>query len=621
MIADAHGKMGSLDILVNNAGIQFVSPIEDFPPEKWDAIIAINLTAAFHAIRAAVPGMKAQKWGRIINTASAHSLVASPFKSAYVSAKHGLAGLTKTAALELAAFGVTANCISPGYVWTPLVESQIPDTMKARNMTREQVINDVMLVAQPTKQFVTVDQVASLAVYLCSDAAAQITGANLSIDGGWTAAMSRAPKPSASKAAAARQAVKTVNLALQGGGSHGAYTWGVLDALAEDTRVEISAISGASAGTMNAVVFASGMSEGGRERAREKLEKFWLSVSSEGSLAPFERRWVDKALSAWGGMWPGSRWIDAWTEAVSGMLSPYEFNPFNINPLRVHLEQAVDFERLRASDDLKLFIAATNVRTGRGEIFRRDILTADHCMASACLPQLFQAVIIDGRALLGRRIRRQSAAVAPVLRDAMPRRDHRPDQSDRARRTSADAGRDQQSGRRGHLQREPFGGASRRRLRRPPDPHRRAQRRRIPGGTAPSHWRGRASSKPLAPRPRTTYPGLSSSSCATSDASTPRNGSRRISTRSASRARSTSIGRSSAIRQSRRPRARPRRRAFSLIPHCLARSTRRAGLRISAKARASVATQGFQTRRRFFLSVAHSGPRERTRREVCRTSH
>ena len=188
MIADAQAKMGSLDILVNNAGIQHVAPIEDFPPDKWDAIIAINLTAAFQAIRAAVPGMKAQKWGRIINTASAHSLVASPFKSAYVSAKHGLAGLTKTVALELATFGVTANCISPGYVWTPLVERQVPDTMKARNMTREQVLNDVMLAAQPTKQFVTVDQVASLAVYLCSDAAAQITGANLSIDGGWTAA-------------------------------------------------------------------------------------------------------------------------------------------------------------------------------------------------------------------------------------------------------------------------------------------------------------------------------------------------------------------------------------------------------------------------------------------------
>jgi 3-hydroxybutyrate dehydrogenase len=187
MIADAQTKLGSLDILVNNAGIQHVAPIEEFPIEKWDAIIAINLTSAFHTIRAATPGMKAQKWGRIINTASAHSLVASPFKSAYVAAKHGLAGLSKTVALELATFGVTSNCISPGYVWTPLVENQIPDTMKARHMTREQVINEVMLAGQPTKQFVTPDQVASLVVYLCSDAAAQITGANLSIDGGWTA--------------------------------------------------------------------------------------------------------------------------------------------------------------------------------------------------------------------------------------------------------------------------------------------------------------------------------------------------------------------------------------------------------------------------------------------------
>ena len=187
MIKTAEKTFGSVDILVNNAGIQFVSPVEDFPIEKWDQIIAINLSAAFHAMRAAVPGMKARKWGRIISTASAHSLVASPFKSAYVTAKHGIAGLTKTVALEVATFGVTVNAISPGYVWTPLVEKQIPDTMKARNMTKEQVINDVLLDAQPTKQFVTVDQVASLAVYLCSDAAAQITGANLSIDGGWTA--------------------------------------------------------------------------------------------------------------------------------------------------------------------------------------------------------------------------------------------------------------------------------------------------------------------------------------------------------------------------------------------------------------------------------------------------
>jgi len=187
MIAKAEADFGSLDILVNNAGIQHVAPIDEFPVDKWNQILAINLSSAFHAMRAAIPGMKARKWGRIISTASAHSLVASPFKSAYVAAKHGIAGLTKTAALEVATHGITVNCISPGYVWTPLVEKQIPDTMAARGLTKEQVISDVLLEAQPTKQFVTVDQVASLAVYLCSDAASQITGANLSIDGGWTA--------------------------------------------------------------------------------------------------------------------------------------------------------------------------------------------------------------------------------------------------------------------------------------------------------------------------------------------------------------------------------------------------------------------------------------------------
>jgi len=188
MIAEAEQAFGAVDILVNNAGVQFVSPVEDFPVEKWDQIVAINLSAAFHGMRAAVPGMKKRKWGRIISTASAHSLVASPFKSAYVSAKHAIAGLTKTVALETASFGVTVNCISPGYVWTPLVEKQIPDTMKARGMTREQVIDDVLLAAQPTKQFVTVEEVAAIAVFLCSEAAKNITGANISVDGGWTAA-------------------------------------------------------------------------------------------------------------------------------------------------------------------------------------------------------------------------------------------------------------------------------------------------------------------------------------------------------------------------------------------------------------------------------------------------
>ena len=187
MVADAQKALGSVDILVNNAGIQFVSPIEEFPVEKWDQIIAINLSAAFHAVRAAFPGMKAKKWGRIISTASAHALVASPFKSAYVAAKHGIAGLTKTVALEGATFGVTANAICPGYVWTPLVEKQIPETMEARHMTREQVMNEVLLTAQPTRQFVTVEEVAAYAVFLTSDAARSITGAILSIDGGWTA--------------------------------------------------------------------------------------------------------------------------------------------------------------------------------------------------------------------------------------------------------------------------------------------------------------------------------------------------------------------------------------------------------------------------------------------------
>ena len=187
MIARCNSELGSPDILVNNAGIQFVAPVTDLPPEKWDDIIRINLTAIFHTTRLALPAMRAKGWGRIINTASAHSLVASPNKSAYVAAKHGVAGFTKTVALETAKDGITVNCISPGYVWTTLVENQIPDTMKARGLTRDEVINDVLLAAQPTKRFVTPEEVAGLALYLSGDAARSITGANLSMDGGWTA--------------------------------------------------------------------------------------------------------------------------------------------------------------------------------------------------------------------------------------------------------------------------------------------------------------------------------------------------------------------------------------------------------------------------------------------------
>jgi 3-hydroxybutyrate dehydrogenase len=187
MVKRVTAEFGSIDILVNNAGIQFVAPVDEFPVERWNAILALNLDASFHLIRLALPGMKARKWGRIINVASAHALVASPFKAAYVAAKHGIAGLTKTVALEVATQGITMNAICPGYVWTPLVEKQIPDTARARGLTEEQVINDVLLQAQPTKRFVQVSEVAALAAFLASLEAASITGAIIPIDGGWTA--------------------------------------------------------------------------------------------------------------------------------------------------------------------------------------------------------------------------------------------------------------------------------------------------------------------------------------------------------------------------------------------------------------------------------------------------
>ncbi|WP_377274761.1 3-hydroxybutyrate dehydrogenase [Rhizobium sp. R86522] len=187
LIATAEKTFGGVDVLVNNAGIQHVSPVEEFPIEKWDQIIAINLTSSFHTVRAVVPGMKAKKKGRIINIASAHGLVASPYKSAYVAAKHGILGLTKSVALEVAEFGITINAICPGYVLTPLVEKQIPDTAKARGISEEQVKTEVMLRLQATKEFVSIDEVAQTAIFLASDAARQITGTSISIDGGWTA--------------------------------------------------------------------------------------------------------------------------------------------------------------------------------------------------------------------------------------------------------------------------------------------------------------------------------------------------------------------------------------------------------------------------------------------------
>lgn len=187
MMKKAAADFGGVDILVNNAGIQHVCPVEEFPTAKWDAIIAINMSSAFHTTKMVIPYMKSKGWGRIINVASAHAMVASPFKSAYVASKHGVMGFTKTVALEVAEKGITCNAICPGYVLTPLVEKQIPDTAKARGMTEEQVKKDVLLAAQPTKQFVTTAQVAGTAIFLCSDAAASITGTNIMVEGGWTA--------------------------------------------------------------------------------------------------------------------------------------------------------------------------------------------------------------------------------------------------------------------------------------------------------------------------------------------------------------------------------------------------------------------------------------------------
>jgi 3-hydroxybutyrate dehydrogenase len=187
MMHKAEKDLGGIDILVNNAGIQHVAPVDEFPVNKWDAIIAINMSSTFHTTRCALAYMKKQGWGRIINIASAHALVASPFKSAYVTAKHGVMGFTKTVALEVAEKGITVNAICPGYVLTPLVEKQIPDTAKARGITEEQVKRDVLLAAQPTKRFVTVEELAGTTIFLCSDAAASITGTNISVEGGWTA--------------------------------------------------------------------------------------------------------------------------------------------------------------------------------------------------------------------------------------------------------------------------------------------------------------------------------------------------------------------------------------------------------------------------------------------------
>ena len=289
-----------------------MAPVEEFPIEKWNAIIAINLSAAFHAIRAALPAMKKKKWGRIITTASAHALVASPYKAAYVAAKHGLAGLTKTVALEVATQGITVNAICPGYVWTPLVEKQIPDTMKARELTEEQVKRDVILAAQPTKEFVTVERGGGAGALPHQRRGARrsparsspSTAAGRRNDG--RSRLTESGRIAGVGAVASREAVdaeararlKTINLGLQGGGAHGAFTWGVLDRLIEDGRLDIEAISGTSAGAMNAVVLADGYMRGGTDGARERLEAFWRGVSREG-LGGAAQSILEPILSFW----------------------------------------------------------------------------------------------------------------------------------------------------------------------------------------------------------------------------------------------------------------------------------------------------------------------------------
>jgi 3-hydroxybutyrate dehydrogenase len=365
LIARAAKTFGGVDILVNNAGIQFVAPIEDFPAARWDAIIAINLSSAFHTTAAALPLMRKAGWGRVVNIASAHGLTASPFKSAYVAAKHGVVGLTKVTALETAREPITANAICPGYVLTPLVEAQIPDQMKTHNMDRETVIREVMLERQPSREFATTGQ----------------------------------RRRRLDRAVTALHKPRTINLALQGGGAHGAFTWGVLDRLLDEERLETEGISGTSAGAMNAAMMKTGYLEGGNEGARRQLDRFWGVVrdNARANVNPF-RDWLrgfspeaaqfaDEIYRA-----PGRHMQDM----VQRTLSPSEWNPMNFNPLRDTLEELIDFDRVCMTCKPHLFVSASNVRSGKIRVFRDPDLSIDAILASACLPMLFQPVEIDG---------------------------------------------------------------------------------------------------------------------------------------------------------------------------------------------------------------------------------
>ena len=427
MIKTAEAELGSVDILVNNAGIQHVAPIEEFPLDKWDAVLAINLMSAFHTIRAAVPGMKARKWGRIINTASAHSLVASPFKAAYITAKHGLVGLSKTVALELATFGVTCELHFAGLRLDPA--GREADPRPDEDAQHDRGAGQARRAARRPADKAIRDRRAgrfARALSRLRRRGEHHRGQHLDrrrLDGAVNGLFTRVfgKRPNARR----RHGKKRINLALQGGGAHGAFTWGVLDHLLEDGRLTIDGISGASAGAVNAVILADGLARGGPDAARQRLAEFWRAASFDGALPASQRAVMDRLMSFIPGVGaPMQAWVDAW----SRFLSPYDLNPLNINPLKDLIERFVDFDAIRKCEDLRLFVSATNVHTGQLRVFsrRRDHRRRGDGVSrpAPCLPRRRNR----RRALLGRRLHRQSADFPAAERQAQPRRSGGADQ-------------------------------------------------------------------------------------------------------------------------------------------------------------------------------------------------
>ena len=381
MVRAAEAEFGAVDILVNNAGIQFVAPIEEFPAEKWQAILAINLSSNYYAIHAALPGMRRRNYGRIVNVASAHGLVASPFKAAYVAAKHGVVGLTKVVALETAEDrhhlqrdlpGVRAHAAGRG-----------PDRRagaRARPAPRAgDHRRDPGGAAEQALRRGRGARRARFVPVLGCGALDHRRGAagRRRLD----RAMSSTPPP------------KRLNLALQGGGAHGAFTWGVLDRLLEDPRIELEGICATSSGAVNAAALAHGITLGGRDEARATLDRFWQTVGCAGRWSPIQRTVLERVLGSWRiDLTPSYVAFDVLTR----MFSPYQTTPRNYHPLEQILEQIVDFDVVRRCTAVKLFVCATNVRSGKIRVFETQELGPGPILASTCLPFLFQAVEIDG---------------------------------------------------------------------------------------------------------------------------------------------------------------------------------------------------------------------------------